>query len=82
MLNQDGKPELDAGIMTGATLGYGAVMATQRLEHPVVVARRLLKTEERRVRMLAGEGTERFAERRGMSLVPSESLMHPREQRR
>jgi len=64
MLNQDGAAELDAGVMTGA-LDYGAVMATQRLEHPVGVARRLLETGEGRVRMLAGEGAERFADATG-----------------
>ncbi|PSQ91522.1 MAG: asparaginase, partial [Bacteroidetes bacterium QH_2_63_10] len=38
MLNQDGAAELDAGVMVGATLDYGAVMATRRLAHPVRVA--------------------------------------------
>lgn len=82
MLNQDGAAELDAGVMTGATLDYGAVMATQRLEHPVGVARRLLETGEGRVRMLAGEGAERFADATGTELVPNETLVHPRERRR
>ena len=82
MLNQDGEAELDAGIMTGDTLDYGAVMATQRLKHPVEVARRLLETGEGRVRMLAGEGAERFAVATGTDLVPNETLIHPRERRR
>ncbi|MEF8866197.1 MAG: isoaspartyl peptidase/L-asparaginase [Salinibacter sp.] len=82
MLNQDGTAELDAGIMTGATLDYGAVMATQRLEHPVEGARRVLEKGRGRVRMLAGEGAERFAETTGMDLVPNETLIHPRERRR
>jgi beta-aspartyl-peptidase (threonine type) len=42
MLNQNEAAELDAGLMAGATLEYGAVMATQHLAHPVRVARRLL----------------------------------------
>ena len=82
MLNQDGTAELDAGIMTGATLDYGAVMATQRLEHPVVVAHQLLERGKGRVRMLTGEGAERFADATGTDLVSNETLVHPRERRR
>jgi beta-aspartyl-peptidase (threonine type) len=82
MLNQDGVAELDAGVMNGATLEYGAVMATQHLAHPVRVARRLLTDGEGRVRMLAGEGAERFAEAQGMGLVPNAQLICPREQQR
>ncbi|MFB6272980.1 MAG: isoaspartyl peptidase/L-asparaginase family protein [Salinibacter sp.] len=82
MLNQDGTAELDAGVMEGATLDYGAVMATQRLAHPVRVARRLLTEGEGRVRMLAGNGAERFAEAQGIELVSNEALVCPRERRR
>lgn len=82
MLNQDGAAELDAGVMNGATLAYGAVMATHHLSHPVRVARRLLTDGEGRVRMLAGEGAERFARAQGMDLVPNEHLICPREQQR
>ena len=82
MLNQDGEAELDAGVMQGATLAYGAVLATHRLAHPVQVARRLLTEGNGRVRMLAGDGAERFAEAQGMGLVPNEALICPREQRR
>jgi beta-aspartyl-peptidase (threonine type) len=82
MLNQDGEAELDAGVMQGATLAYGAVLATRRLAHPVQVARRLLTEGNGRVRMLAGDGAERFAEAQGMGLVPNEALICPREQRR
>ncbi|WP_103027303.1 isoaspartyl peptidase/L-asparaginase family protein [Salinibacter altiplanensis] len=82
MLNQDGQAELDAGIMKGTTLDYGAVMATRRLKHPVDVACRVLEDGEGRVRMLAGEGAERFAESMGIDLVSNETLVHPRERQR
>lgn len=82
MLNQDGAAELDAGVMDGDTMDYGAVMATRRLAHPVRVARRLLTEGEGRVRMLAGDGAERFAEARGMDLVSNAELICPREQER
>ena len=49
---RNGAAELDAGLMAGRTLDYGAVMATRRLAHPVR-AHRLLTDGEGRVRMLA-----------------------------
>ena len=82
MLNQDGEAELDAGVMDGASLAYGAVMATQRLPRPVRVARRLLDAGEGRVRMLVGEGAERFAEAEGMDLVENSRLICDRERER
>jgi beta-aspartyl-peptidase (threonine type) len=82
MLNQDGVAELDAGVMDGRSLAYGAVMATKRLPRPVRVARRLLDAGEGRVRMLAGEGAERFAEAEGMDLVDNSHLVCDRERER
>ena len=82
MLNQDGEAELDAGVMDGASLAYGAVMATQRLPRPVRAARRLLDAGEGRVRMLAGTGAERFAEAEGLDLVENSRLICNRERER
>jgi beta-aspartyl-peptidase (threonine type) len=82
MLNQDGEAELDAGVMDGSALAYGAVLATKRLAQPVRVARRLLDTGEGRVRMLAGAGAERFAEAEGMDLVDNHRLICDRERER
>ena len=82
MLNQDGEAELDAGVMNGATGAYGSVMATKRIRHPVRVARRLLDAGEGQVRMLAGEGAERFAAAEDFDLVDNKTLICDRERER
>ena len=82
MLNQDGKVELDAGVMDGDTGGYGSVMGTKRLAHPVRVARRLLDEGNGQVRMLMGEGAERFAKAEGFDLIENDTLICDRERRR
>lgn len=79
MLNQEGEAELDAGVMNGASMAYGSVAGTTHLAHPVRVARRLLEVGEGRVRMLIGEGAERFAESQGFDLVSNEQLVCSRE---
>lgn len=82
MLNQQGEAELDAGVMDGATLAYGAVCATKRLPRPVQVAHRLLDAGDGRIRMLTGEGAEAFAAAEGMELVDNHRLVCERERQR
>jgi beta-aspartyl-peptidase (threonine type) len=63
----DGKHELDAAIMDGATLAAGAVCGVTRLRNPVLAARRVLEATEHV--MLAGAGAEAFAMAEGLELV-------------
>lgn len=69
VLNEAGKIELTASIMDGATLDIGAVAGLKNIEHPVSVARALLRD---RAIFLIGEGAMQFAESRGFEqVVPS-----------
>lgn len=66
-LNADGFHELDASIMEGATLGAGAVSATQRIRNPVRAARAVM--ERSPSVLITGAAADRFAERQGLDIV-------------
>lgn len=76
-LNRDGKVQLDAFIMEGATLRGGGVGCVERLRNPVRAARKIL-SESPHVYFVA-EGAERFASEHGIPLCKNEDLVIPRE---
>jgi beta-aspartyl-peptidase (threonine type) len=76
-LNRDGKVQLDALIMDGATLRAGGVGCVERLRNPVRAARKIL-SESPHV-YFVGEGAERFAAEHGIALCRNEDLIIPRE---
>ncbi len=76
-LNRDGKVQLDALIMDGATLRAGGVGCVERLPNPVRAARKIL-SESPHV-YFVGEGAERFAAEHGCELCRNEDLVIPRE---
>ena len=65
VLTREGSVELDAGLMDGATLAFGAVAGVRHIANPIQVARRLLTRGQGQVRLMVGEGAERFAEAEG-----------------
>ena len=76
-LNRDGKVQLDALIMDGATLRAGGVGCVEHIANPVRAARKVLG-ESPHVYFVA-EGAERFAQEHGIPLCENEDLIIPRE---
>lgn len=73
-LNEDGEAQLDAIIVDGRTLRFGAVAAVERVRHPVTLARHVMSDSPHA--MLVGRGAERFARRLGLT-VPAVELITP-----
>ena len=76
-LNELGEIELDAMIMDGKTLDFGAVSAVQNLMHPVSLARKVM--EETEHCYLTGTGAQRFARKIGFQELAPEALLTARE---
>lgn len=72
-LNAEGRVQLDASIMEGATLKVGAVAAVQRVRNPIELARKVL--DDGRHVLLVSRGAERFARDAGVSLCSSTNLI-------
>jgi beta-aspartyl-peptidase (threonine type) len=76
-LNREGKVQLDALIMDGATLRAGGVGCVEHIPNPIRLARKIL-SESPHV-YFVGEGAERFAVQHGIPLCKNEDLIIPRE---
>lgn len=76
-LTADGRVQLDALMMDGATLRAGGVGCVERVRNPIAVARKVL--EESPHVYLVSEGAERFAVQHGIELCENEELIVPRE---
>jgi beta-aspartyl-peptidase (threonine type) len=76
-LNRDGRVQLDALIMDGATLKAGGVGCVERLRNPIRAARVVLEKSPHIY--FVAEGAERFAADHGIQLIDNSELVLPRE---
>ena len=76
-LNREGEVEMDAIIMDGQTLDFGAVAAVRQILHPITLARRVMGHGEHN--FIVGRGAERFAQAVGMALCDPALLLGRRE---
>ncbi len=79
VLNAVGTIELDAAIMDGSTLAYGAVGAVQHVRNPITLARHILNGP---ATMLVSSGAEAFATTQGMPLCANADLIVDRARAR
>ncbi|GAA0722334.1 isoaspartyl peptidase/L-asparaginase [Dokdonella soli] len=67
VFTHDGRNELDAAIMDGATLRAGAIAGVHRVKNPVLLARAVMEKSPHV--FLIGDGAEAFAKTVGIELV-------------
>ena len=79
-LNVDGRVQLDACIMDGATLRAGGVGCVEHIRNPICAAKKIL-SESPHV-YFVGNGAERFAQEHGIDLISNDELVIEREVQR
>lgn len=67
VFTNEGKNEMDASIMDGATLNAGAVAGVTVVKNPINLAYEVMVNSEHV--MLSGEGAEAFAKKQGLEIV-------------
>lgn len=76
-LNMDGRVQLDACMMDGATLRAGGVGCVEHIRNPIRAAKKIL-TDSPHV-YFVGSGAERFAQEHGLELCSNDDLVIERE---
>ena len=80
VLTRDGKIEMDALIMDGATLNVGGVIGVSRIKNPISLARSVMDKSEHV--LLCGKGAEEFGKLHNMTVVDENTLITERNKQR
>lgn len=75
----EGRNELDAAIMDGATRGAGSIAGSTTTRHPISLARKVM--EESPHVMLSGAGADQFAAEKGLEQVDNGFFATPERRR-
>jgi beta-aspartyl-peptidase (threonine type) len=76
-LNMDGRVQLDACMMDGATLRAGGVGCVEHIRNPIRAAKKILADSPHVY--FVGTGAERFAQEHGLELCSNDDLILERE---
>ncbi|MCS7081459.1 MAG: isoaspartyl peptidase/L-asparaginase [Bacteroidetes bacterium] len=82
VLNRAGQIQLDAGLMDGHTLEFGAVACVQRIRYPIEAAYHILRHGRGQYSLLVGPYAEAYAEAHGLEMVLPEFFLTERERER
>jgi len=82
-LTESGTVEMDAGLMDGSSLLFGAVGAISGVKNPILVARKLVEEQEKGLLplgrvppgFLVGEGAKEWAVRHNIQTIKTENLI-------
>nr|BCX01861.1 MAG: asparaginase [Bacteroidota bacterium] len=82
VLNRAGEVQLDAGLMDGHRLDFGAVACVQRVRNPIEAAWHILRHGAGQYSLLVGPFAEAYAEAHGLQIVPPTYFLTERERER